>query len=51
MHRFLNQTGWPCTTPAAERAVRQGHPWVYENGIRKQKGNRPFWRPRHPLRP
>ncbi len=26
-------------TPAAERAVRQGHPWVYENGIRKQKGN------------
>jgi 23S rRNA (cytosine1962-C5)-methyltransferase len=25
--------------PAAERAVRQGHPWVYESGITKQKGN------------
>ncbi len=24
---------------AAERAVRQGHPWVYESGITKQKGN------------
>ncbi len=26
-------------TPAAERAIRQGHPWVYATGIAKQKGN------------
>jgi 23S rRNA (cytosine1962-C5)-methyltransferase len=26
-------------TPAAERAIQQGHPWVYESGISKQKGN------------
>lgn len=26
-------------TPAAERAIQQSHPWVYESGIRKQKGN------------
>ena len=26
-------------TPAAERAIHQGHPWVYENGISKQKRN------------
>lgn len=25
--------------PAAERAIRQGHPWVYESAIIKQKGN------------
>ena len=25
--------------PAAERAIRQGHPWVYESAITKQKGN------------
>ncbi len=25
--------------PAAERAIRQGHPWVYESGIIKEKGN------------
>ena len=26
-------------SPAAERAIRQGHPWVYESGIMKQKEN------------
>ncbi len=26
-------------TPAAERAVKQGHPWLFESGIRKQSGN------------
>lgn len=26
-------------SPAAERAIQQGHPWVYESGIAKQKGN------------
>jgi 23S rRNA (cytosine1962-C5)-methyltransferase len=26
-------------TPAAEIAIRQGHPWVYESAITSQKGN------------
>ena len=26
-------------SPAAERAIQQGHPWVYESGITRQKGN------------
>ena len=26
-------------SPAAERAVRQGHPWVFDSAITKQKGN------------
>lgn len=26
-------------SPAAERAIQQGHPWVYGSGISKQKGN------------
>ncbi|MCK5923954.1 MAG: hypothetical protein KAG66_23670 [Methylococcales bacterium] len=26
-------------TPAAERAVKRGHPWLFESGIRKKSGN------------
>jgi 23S rRNA (cytosine1962-C5)-methyltransferase len=26
-------------TPAAERAIRGGHPWLFENGIRQQSDN------------